>query len=735
MRIYDIQNSFSSGEWSPSMYGRSDLDRYRSAVRELINALPIRQGGVIRSPGTKFIKAAVNQDDRVRLLSFIFDADTNYILEFGDATLRFYRGSGASQGPVLDGMTHFALTSPYSLAQLSAIDYSQQGNVMVLCHPSIHPKRLQRFGETLWTLDDLPIRVYPSIEAGHKPPTTLTLSATTGTITLTAGGNSFLASDVGRQVRAGTGLATITVFTSKTQVTATTVRDFDTTSYASGAWTILDSPLTSLTASATGPEGGSITLTAGAAAWRHTALSDNLSDIGRYVKVNEGIAEITAISSATVATATVRTVLANTTVAPLGTWSLEQRAWSSEFGFPRAVSFFEQRLVFASTAAQPTTLWGSATGDILDFAIGPDGADAFQFTLASGRVDLVQYLESLRSMVALTIGAEHSITGSGGGPVTPTSVQIRAHSFYGTTAVKPVKIGYELVYSQFSSRKLRTLLYDFGTDSYQGDDLSLFAEHLIDDGVVRMTYAQEPHSVFWIVTNDGHLRSMTYDPDNQVQMLAWAQHPGNGVYLDLTSVPSPTGDVTWLLTRRSIDGTDQWFIEAQNYSLNTHAAVVQTGSAFTVVTGLSHLDGQEVDIVADGTPQPRQTVAGGQITLVREADTAEVGLPYVSRIVPLPVEFSQNGSSQGRHASINEVILRVRDTAPMYVNGNVMKGWDFGEMAFGQPPPRVTGDFYLSKLGWMKSQQNQQGETLLEITQEQPLSFHILALIRQITVN
>lgn len=728
-KVRALQSNFSTGEVSPKIHGRTDIQRYYSALKTMNCALPLRQGGAIRSPGTVYVKDAVDQDDRGAILSFVYDKVTAYMLEFGNAIIRFYYGAGASIGPVMTtGPAHYTIVSPYTLAQLETMRYVQRANTMILAHSAVAPQQLQRFGNTLWTIGAMPFAVYPSAEFGTNPATTLALSALSGVgITATAGVAVFLASDVGRQIQAGSGLGLITAIGGGgTTATLTTSRAFDSLNYASGNWTITDSPQTTLTPSAATPLGAACTLTLGAAGWR------NPDDIGKYVKVNDGIVEITGFTSTTIMTGIIRRVLSGTTAAQAGTWTLEERSWSLSRGFPQSVTLFQQRLVFGGTVSQPNTIWGSAIGDILNFAVGVNDDEAFEFTLDSGTADLIQHLETLRALIGLTATAEHTLRGASGA-LSTTSVDANATTFFGCGNARPVKIGYELLFPLFSGMQLRNYSYDFTTDSYQSADVSELADHLLASGIARMAYAKEPFSVLWAVMNDGTLASLTYDASTEIQMRGWAAQNANGAYRDVCSVPSTDGDQVWFRTRRSINGVNKWFIEYQSADVMTHAAYVQTTGLplSSISSGIAHLIGQNVDILLDGVAQPQQ-VAANPLNFVRAANSRiEVGLPYVSTIVPLRPEFQQDGSSQGRATSVSDTVLRVIESRGLKINGQFVKGKSFGAGVLDQPPTIRNEDLRHSLLGWSRLGD----DDLVSITQDQPYFFHLLSLVREVTIN
>ena len=84
-----IQSSFHSGEWSPALFARVDLAKYKSAAALLRNFFVDYRGGVSTSPGTKYIIQGFNPHPKIRLIPFAASFSVNYILEFGHHYIRF----------------------------------------------------------------------------------------------------------------------------------------------------------------------------------------------------------------------------------------------------------------------------------------------------------------------------------------------------------------------------------------------------------------------------------------------------------------------------------------------------------------------------------------------------------------------------------------------------------------------------------------------------------------------
>lgn len=256
-----MQYSFAHGECSPEFLGgRVDMNRYFSACRTLENYVTLITGGLRRAPGTRFI-AQTKQNSVVHLHRFEFSIAQAYLLEFGGGYLRFYKDRGRLEDPP---GTPVEVATPYAAAELGQLQGVQSGDVLYLVHPNHAPRKLLRFSDTHWELRPLQLRPAPSVEQDFAPAATLTLSALSGTVTLTSSPAVFLDADVDRQVSAGTGLAVLTELGSASPsatATATVLTPFASLGpLASGSWVLVGSPVADCTPSRLGPVGSRVVL-------------------------------------------------------------------------------------------------------------------------------------------------------------------------------------------------------------------------------------------------------------------------------------------------------------------------------------------------------------------------------------------------------------------------------------------------------------------------------------------
>lgn len=717
-RVTYVQTNFTAGELSPRMLGRVDIARYQNGAKRIENGIPVVHGGVMRAWGSRFVAATKDSGGkRSRLIPYVFNNQQAYVLEFGDLYVRVWS---------LAGVMLTELVTPYTEAMLFEIGYVQGADTMFLAIQSLPIYRLRRVTNAEWTISEAPFVTVPFAEDGHKPAVSITLSdATAGTgRTATASGNVWLAADVGREIWYGTGVAVITAVGSATAATVTIRTAFGSTSIPSGQWRLTGSPQTTNKPNKKEPVGDTVSLTLSAAGWRS-------EDAGKWVRINRGIVQITAISSSTVANGVIKSALDSDIGAIANSWTLEGQVWNTENGYPGAVTLHEQRLVCGGSPEYPQTVWMSRIGEYLNFELGTKDDDAMSFTVSSDQINPIEHLGQVRTLIALTYGGEFTLSGGVEKAIAPTNIQVKNQSTYGCNRVRPCRIGNELYFVQRANRKIRSMAYRYDTDAYGSPDISVLSEHLTESGIADMAYQQEPESILWMVRNDGVLASVTVDRDQDV--IGWARHTTAGEYESVCTVPNTNGEEAWVIVKRVVDGNDVRYIERFDTSIYTHSAVTDSDLAGKATwDGLDHLEGIEVDVVADGVVMQRATVDGGQITLTRNANTVEIGLPYTTTIETLRPEVgSPSGASQGNSMAIREVTLRFLNTIGCRLNGDVIAFRQFGTEVLDRSVPAFTGDHRMEQLGWARD--GAVGELLIE--QRQPMPFHLLCVISKLTIN
>lgn len=811
-RISTIQTNFTAGEISPKVRGRVDVARYQNGAEALRNVIVNVYGGAERAPGTRMIAPVKNEAGRTRLVPFVVNRDTSYILELGNFYMRVFR---ASAGQIVVASTPYEITTPWSLGAAWELRFSQKDDTIFFTHPTVIPQMLQRLTETNWRLRSVPFSVTPFAEIGITPAFGLNLSSPNvgPGRTMTAGGTIFLNSDVGRQIIAGPGIANITAVVNASTVTVDIAAEFLSTFIAANAWTLAGSPQAPVKPSEKGTVGKTITLTMQSTTTpgvpqpqkiitnlvhnttttarvtiaahgystgdtvriencepadynKQTTITVvdansfdysgfNLStpdptvfgtaqkitsavitgfdgfrpgDVGQYLRINRGLVLITEYVDARNVRGIVRTDLDSDVEAPAGAWSLEQSVWGSTYGYPKAVAINQQRLVFGGTSRDPNGCWGSRTALYFDYTMGDLDTDAFFYAL-DGESNGIQHLASVRALLALTLGTEWTLVGGVEKPLTPTNVQAKDQSVYGTTDVRPARIGDELVFVQRAATSVLAMSYNVSTDSYRSPDLTTLSEHLLRSGVVDMAYQQKPTSILWCVCGDGSIATMTIDRDEGV--IAWTRQETDGAFEGVCIVPAGAVDEVWVTVRRTINGATRRYVERFDPAAYCHSAAFGSDpTGKTVWAGLGHLEGKTVVCNADGSTQPPMVVTGGQVTLGRPAKQVQFGLQVVPRVKLLRPEIgTPTGTAQASNMRPHEFDALFLDTVGSKINGQPVNLRKFGPDILDLPPAAYSGWEGVGATGWQK------GEMFCEFTQPDPQPFHLLGVVRKWTTN
>lgn len=403
---------------------------------------------------------------------------------------------------------------------------------------------------------------------------------------------------------------------------------------------------------------------------------------GAYFQLHGGYVQVTAYNSATSVDATVLDTLSASTATT--TW--REGAWSSYRGFPRAVSFFEERLYFGGTDYQPQTLWGSAVSAYNDHTPGTADDDAVNYTMGVARKNqnTIQWLQGHKLLFIGTSGGTFT-AGDANAPLTPSNVRILPQASHGSAYIQPVTISNILLFVSRSRRKLRELSFDFRDESYRAPDMTLLAEHITRSGIVQLDYAEEPDAILYAVRADGTLASCTYDREQEI--VAWNTLPTNGTIESVAVIPATSGtegyDQVWVIAKRTVNGATVRYVEyLEQYFDNGDSAVDVTdaffvdaglqydGVATTTLSGLDHLEGETVQVLGDGAEMPDAVVASGSITLASSVTKASVGLGYTSTLQLLPaITGARDGTTQGRAKSWGRVKARLFESLGMQING------------------------------------------------------------------
>ena len=685
-------NNFTAGELSPRLEGRTDVNKYFNGCKKLQNFLIHPHGGASRRPGTKYVNSVKTSSNFTRLIPFEFNVEQAYILEFGEQYFRIHKDGGT----VVSGGSPVEVATVYTSAQVSEIKFTQSADVMYLVHPSHPVQKITRTSHTAWTITEVNFLRGP-MQDPNITTTTLTANGRTGSVTVTASASTFVSTDVGRLIKLHDGFAKITNFSSGTSVTATVQENAEGRTELMPGYTATTIAFFEGDPSSTGLEHNDrITDTAGNFVTEGFKVGQKVTISGAS---NGGNNKSTAVLLVQVTADTIlfspsvdlvdeaagQSITINGELEADNNFSLG--AFSSTTGHPAAVTFFEQRLVFANTTAQPQTLFFSVGGSFEDFADGIDADDALTYTIGSNQVNVIRYLTSSRVLIVGTSGGEFAVSASGSAePLSPTNAQIKRQANYGSANIQPIQVGNVTMFVQRASRKVRELVYNFDSDSYQAPDLTILAEHITDSGITEMAYQQEPDNIVWCVLTDGRFVGMTYRREENV--VGWHEHilggsfgSGNSVVESVAVIPGDLDeDNVYLVVKRTINGATARYIETfSNFDFGTDvedaffvdSGLTYSGSAATTISGLNHLEGQSVSILANGATHPNKTVSSGSITLDRSVTKAHIGLGFDSTLQTMRVDAGgTEGTAQGKIKRIHDITLRLFRTVGIQVGSS-----------------------------------------------------------------
>ena len=480
----------------------------------------------------------------------------------------------------------YTVTTTYTTAQIPDLKFAQSADILYICHNDHEPAKLTRTGHTAWTLNDISFVNGPYLDQ-NTTTTTLTANGRSGSVTITASADVFVSTDVGRLVKMYNGYAKITAYSSATSVTATVQTKDDGVS----EW------LPSYTATTIAFHEGDPSSTS-------LPHNDRLTDTARLFE-DEGFADgmditITGstsnnkdVRSAAVSddTITLKPIddLADeaagdtvTLVGKLGAtkkWSLG--AFSETTGYPAAVSFYEERLVFANTTEQPQTLWFSRAGDYENFTTSAtvQDDDALTYTIASNSVNSIRYLSASRNLLVGTVGGEFIVRASGTDePITPTNIQIKQQTRFGSANIQPQVVANVTLFLQRAKRKVREMRFDYDSDSYTAHDMTILADHITQSGVAEMAYQQEPDSILWSALVDGTLAGLTYRREEGV--VAWHRHKLGGTN---TTAFNAASDVT----ASGSDGDGNGYVTITSHSFSTGDKFIYRANSGTEMVNLT----------------------------------------------------------------------------------------------------------------------------------------------------
>lgn len=690
-----IQRSFSGGEIAPALYSRIDLTKYKTGLRTLRNFFVMRHGGAANRPGTRFIGRTKNPLDKVTLIDFIFSVNDTFMLEVGDQYIRVIKNqkyittnpltiSSISQanpaifnfgglhnlsvgdeitltglifGPdelngknlrvastpfgntatfnYLDGtpvdttaMPAYAsggsaeqiyeIVTPYLSSEVCDLDYIQSADVMTIVHPNHAPAELKRLDDDNWTLTDLVFT--PSISnpstvntAGGVPPG----SGGSGTVTAFAGGDSYKVTAISANGEESTGLQA-------THVWVATVDDPITISWPAVA--------------------GAVEYNI----YKRTSLGFGLIAVTGSLSVKD-IGSTPDINS-------------------------QPPIFRNPFdnnNHPATVNYLQQRLTFGNTVNNSEVIEASRSAAFKNFTVSDPGQDddAITFNMAGRTINEVRHILELGKPIIFTSTGEWTLEGNESGVLTPAGINPRQHSYNGSASnMEPIVIDSTALYVQARNTTIRDLGFDHQVDGYRGDDLTIFSAHLFDDYKLQdWAYQKIPHSVLWVVREDGVLLSLTYVREQNIT--AWARHDFQDAKVEAVSViPEGPEDAVYLVLKREVDGAEVRYVERF-----TRRNIINEVDNVFMDSSLSY-DGRNYD------ENSTMTISGGTDwdyteDLILTSDLYTFTTQDEGNEIQITVDGLTLKLRVVLYNSANEVIVNANKTVPVNFRNTALSTW------------------------------------------------------------
>ena len=733
-RVAAQLTNFTAGELSPRLDGRNDLSKYPAGCKTLENIVIYPHGAAARRPGTQFIAEVKTSSAKTRLIPFEFSTTQTYILEFGNQYMRVYK----DKGQVLDSGSAFEISTPYLTAELFDIKFAQSADVMYITHPSHETKKLSRTGHTSWTLATVDFTNGPYLDT-NTSTTTITASAqTVGTgRTFTASASTFVSTDVDRLIRFRDGHAKVTAFTSATVVTVEILVDTGSAT-ASTDWSLgAFSDTTGHPSCVTFFEQRLVF-----AATLNNPQTIYFSKSGDYENMDANIGGTVADDDAIVYTiasnqdnairflSPTRTLIIGTAGGEFAVYGGgDNDAITPTNIIIKKQSNYGGANVDAVPVANATLFLQRAKRKIRELAYNfdVDGYVAPDLTILAehiteGGVTQMAYQEEPLSiiyavredgeLVALTYQRDQQV------------VAWHRHIFGGafgsdkavceSVAVIPTDLDEYEVYVIIkrtingATKRYVEVLNTFDFTETDNTTFNFLDSQLNYDGVSSTLNGDISNSATTVVVADGTNFSSSGKIQINNEIIAYTGKSTN----NLTGCTRGQ-NLTTAAAHTSGDTVDQ---------------VVET------LSGLTHLEGQTVSVLADGATHPTKTVSSGAISLDRTAKKVKVGLSYTSVLQTMRIDAgSQNGTSQGKTKRIYEVTVRLFETVGVEIGPdlNNLERIPFRSSAnpMDQGISPFTGDKEVEFRG------NYETDGFIFVRQTQPLPLTILSLYPRLVTN
>lgn len=763
MKFNQLLNNFSSGELSPYLKGRTDLEEFFKGSEEMTNFIPMKQGGAAFRPGTVPIFSGSLVTNQA-YIQFPFSPE--------------------------EGKQYMVMVSPGYGIQV--INMSSGGSTCTLTTPtSVFNKHIN--------FDDATGAFNPASDGALTTRIFDNLGFTSnGDLFIIVDGTGTLAPIVGK--RTGESAFLIDSLLYPTVINpSTSVLWLDTSIKYPLRVPFKDRNIDDNIRMKVSATTGTITIQAqNASATPISFFTGN--PVGMYIKIINGSTEGVAIVRSKVNDNTVNAQIWNQPFgATTASSNWEISAWQPIDGYPRAAAFFEGRLYFGGNTNFPDTIWGSAVGNIyhfmqrrflqdastntslLNYFGSVKETDPFNFTIASTIANSIQWMVPSDTLLVGTTGSEYSISGGSDSILSLSSINVKAISAHGSSRVQPVKVGSSILFVSNDGRRLLEIPKRL-QEYISATELSSLAEGIIEKAVDltedtttnyynnmkfhQLAY-QENEGVVWVLLKDkvyNKTALISLSVDRTSKTLGWAKHtlPNGGgasnkfanIYSIAVMPDADRGNYSFLYIysdRSSINNYYSWekmWFRSRYNKMNTHAGFTTVGADKTVnhidcataiaapvsgnnisIAGTNFKSGATLGVLTNTGEYLGDFTAVGSTLTIPNASTYPgfiVGYRYEGVIKTMPLEAgAQFGVSQGSPRRAHEIVLGVdRSRGGTYKASNSSNEFDLISSTKGTAAAFYTGE--------IKASLNASpDDTQLYIKQTKPYPLTVLWLLRK----
>ena len=760
--MYISQLAFTTGEISPDVSRRFDLDQFKSALLLAENAVIRPYGAVARRQGSEYIGQVKNKDKSTRLFEFTAEKNKSFLLEIGEQYIRVWR-NGIYTG--------IELQTPFESDVVDKLNCIQSGDVMFICSGKYPIQTLSRYSDTDWRFDTYKLSEQPYGEVNTDKESTVILSGDT----LTATKDIFNADMVHSVMQIEHFVKAITTNKAGEVIKGSYDGDDERILMAENEYNNINYDVEQFSGdedlswkfTSHGTWNGTVKIQIsndGGTTWKdyrvYTSNNDyNVTDTGKVSPsaklkvvsdlkggsvnvdlsflphVSYGVVEIKEFTDSK----HVKVNVLNGVVENEATSKFRFGQWGKGLGYPRVCTFYQDRFILASSFQYPNYIWFSRTGDYSNFGVEKVGGtitddSAITLPVINRKMYDIRHLIPANDLLILTSGNEWIIDGSK--TITPTNCNLRTQTQRGASECEPQYIGNRCVYVQARGCVVRDLGYSYESDNYTGADLTLFVKHLTKyRNFITSAYAQDPDSIVYYVTDDGNIDCLTYIPEQKVY--AWSHFTTKGKYKYAESIAEGEQDSLYVIVERDFKSGAVMCIErfepmynADNNNVYMDCYIRQTSTENISAITVPHLIGEDVQIVVNGRERPiKEVPPTAIINIDGEAQSVAVGINYTTRLRIPSIEMQiQDGTLQGRVLTMSRLSMNILNS----FGGKI--GRNFNHMDdISLPPLKLySGDkvCILPKFDGVYST-----DASVCILHEKPYPFNLLSVTREIEIG